>query len=336
MKVKVIFTGGTIGSQVKEDGYIAPKGESPFELIKFYQKNRKNNVEFETIEPYRILSENLTANELNRLIACVREVLSEDSIDGIILTHGTDTLQYSGAILSYVFGSTNVPILLVSSDFPLEDERANGYINFLHAVKFIEGRYGKGVFVSYCNKGGEPIIHRGAKLLQHKAFSADVESIHNSWYGRFEQGVFVRKENGDILNKTEDIQEKVMFQPGEKVELSANSKEILRIVPYVGMEYPSIGEEVKVILHESYHSGTINVSNALKEFVNKAQKREIPIYITGLTREEAVYETVEEYKKMGMVPLFDAAPIAQYCKLWLALSNNKNPEYEMSRKFFGE
>lgn len=350
MKIKVIFTGGTIASHVKEDGYIAPKGKVPYELIEQYQKENPNDIKFETIEPYCILSENLTAHELNQLIACVKEVLAEDSADGIIITHGTDTLQYSAAILSYVLGCANIPILLVSSDFPLEDERANGQINFTYAVKFVEGKYGKGVFVSYCNKGGKPVIHRGAKLLQHKAFSADVKSIKDDCYGSFENNIFIYNKEKIIAQtpaellqenniKATDkvyVQGKWMFEMEEKVRLSPDSMEILRIMPYVGMEYPSIGESVRVILHESYHSGTIRISDALKKFAKEAKERKIPIYITGLTQDGNSYETVAEYKKMGIIPLLDTAPIAQYCKLWLALSNHKDIERVMKQKYINE
>lgn len=337
MKIKVIFTGGTIGSQVKGDGYIALKEKAPYELIEFYQKENPGNVEFETIEPYCILSENLTAKELNQLISCVKDVLMKDYIDGIIITHGTDTLQYSATVLSYVLGSANVPVLLVSSDFSLEDKRANGHINFAYAVKFIEQRHGKGVFVSYCNKGGNPTIHRGAKLLQHKAFSADVESIKDEWYGDFEKDIFTCKEEDKFKDTDKSsIPEKWMFQMEEEVHLSSDSMEILRIVPYVGMEYPAIGETIKVILHESYHSGTIGISDALKRFAKKARERKIPIYITGLTQEDNDYETVAEYKKMGIIPLLDTAPIAQFCKLWLALSNGKDLKQVMGQKYVGE
>lgn len=334
MKIKVIFTGGTIGSQVKEEGYIAPKGKTPYELIEEYEKKNSKKIHFETIEPYCILSENLTARELNQLIACVKKVLLEETVDGIIVTHGTDTLQYSAAILSYVFGEAKVPILLVSSDFPLEDKRANGHINFFYGIKFIEERIGTGVFVSYCNKGGNPTIHRGTRLVQHKAFSADVESIKNSWYGMFEKEIFVKNEKCD--NFKENTIQDGMFQLAENVELYSNATEILRIVPYVGMEYPVIREGIKGILHESYHSGTIGISEELKDFVKQAKEKNIPIYVTGLTKEEAVYETVEEYKKLGMIPLFDVAPISQYCKMWLALSNGKNLEQVMAKRFYGE
>lgn len=342
MKVKVIFTGGTIGSRIKEEGYIAPKEKAPYELIDQYRKTNPDNIEFDTVEPYCILSENISAKEWNQLIVCVRMVLLEEQTDGIVITHGTDTLAYSAAMLSYVFGYAEIPILLVSSDFPLEDERANGHINFYYAIKFMQERLGRGVFVSYCNKGGQPAIHRGGRLLQHKAFSADVESIKKHWYGAFEHEQFVFGERGknptksDVEQNEKKERKEIMFQESEMVKLSSDAGEILRIVPSVGMKYPPIGEEVKAVLHESYHSGTIGINKELEKFVKEAKRRNIPIYVTGLTGEEAVYETVEEYKKLGMIPLFDVAPVAQYCKLWLALSNHKDLSRVMAKKFYGE
>lgn len=329
-----MFTGGTIGSQVKENGFIAPKETAPYELIEEYQKENGDDVEFITEEPFCILSENVTSKELNQMIINIKKALLEEHVDGIILTHGTDTLQYSAAILSYVFGGADIPILLVSSDFPLADKRANGHSNFLHAVKFIEGHYGTGVFVSYCNQGGKPAVHRGAKLLQHKAFSGDVESIGNRWYGVFEQDIFLLQAERKHYDKMEESSQKeTMFSINEKVELSLDVGEILRIVPYVGMQYPEIPNEVKAILHESYHSGTIGINDRLKTFAKKAKEREIPVYITGLTRNESTYETVEEYEKLGIIPLFDVTPISQYCKLWLAISNQKNLKQVMEQRY---
>lgn len=329
-----MFTGGTIGSHVKENGYIAPKENVPYELIEEYQKEHTGDVEFVIEEPFCILSENLTSKELNHMITNIKKTLLEECVDGIILTHGTDTLQYSAAILSYVFGGSDIPILLVSSDFPLADKRANGHSNFLHAVKFIEGQYGTGVFVSYCNQEGNPTIHRGAKLLQHKAFSGDVESIGNNWYGIFEQDIFLLQAERKTYDKSEESSQKEsMFSMEEKAELSLDAGEILRIVPYVGMQYPTIPQGVKAILHESYHSGTIGINDQLRTFADRAKEREIPIYITGLTKKESTYETVEEYEKIGIIPLFDVTPISQYCKLWLAISNHKNIKQVMEQRF---
>ena len=159
-----------------------------------------------------------------------------------------------------------------------------------------------------------------------------MESIGNNWYGIFEQDLFLvnvqRKSYEKIEGKSQN-----MFSIEEKVELALDGGEILRIVPYVGMQYPEIPQGVKAILHESYHSGTIGINEQLRTFAKKAKERKIPIYITGLTRKESTYETVEEYEKIGIIPLFDVTPISQYCKLWLAVSNHKNLKQVMEQKF---
>lgn len=317
MKILTIFTGGTIGSKLNADGAISPSADAPFHLLQLYKDAKKSSHEFITDEPYRILSENLNASCVLTLINCIKKHLASDFFDGIIITHGTDTLQYTAALLSYVFADSKIPILLVSSAFPLDDPRANGLSNFIHAVSFIEGSYGTGVFVSYENVDGICYIHRGTHLLSAIPYCADCYSFCNTWYGKF---------NGETFEKNPSYQESdssiEKFSLPEDLHLSELSDQILRIIPYVGMQYPAIPNGTKVILHESYHSGTIGISDSLIAFAKEANHRQIPIYMTGLSSTEAEYETVEQYRNLGIIPLPESAPIAQYCKLWLALSNN--------------
>lgn len=337
MKIKVIFIGGTIGSITGRDGYISPHGDCSHKLLDMYYKtcHRGENpqVDFYTEEPFRILSENMKADYLNQLILCVKCVLEEDECEGVIITHGTDTLQYTAAVLSYVFGTKCLPVVLVSSDFPLEDDRANGLTNFQCAVDFIQNEYGRGVFVSYCNKGGNPVIHRGTRLLGHIAYSADVYSIRNRYYGEYIGNEYIlnesyisgnghRFDNKKCYNSIADISE------GD-FRLCENAKAIMWIHPCVGMVYPDIGEETRVILHDSYHSGTISVGGELESFMKSAEVRGIPVYITGILGDERAYETVRDYQKLGMCILPEISPIAAYCKLWLALSNGLDLEQVM-------
>lgn len=316
MKVYTIFTGGTIGSRINEDGWITTKGSSPYTLLEIYHTKYKDDIEFVFAEPYCILSENLSAENIQKLILCVLQGIQDRSIDGIVITHGTDTLQYSAALLGYLFGNVPIPIMLVSSDYPLKDNRANGLLNFRYALEFIKGRYGSGVFVSYCNQGGMPVIHRGTRLLQHLPFSADLVSVADSWYGRFENGRYVSNPDYRVREGRATILENT-----EKVILTGLSDEIIRITPYVGMSYPEISDNTKAVLQESFHSGTIAINEELKRFMDRANQQRIPVFLCGLSEQEAEYETVSRYRAIGIRPLCESAPIAQYCKLWLAVSN---------------
>lgn len=324
MKIFAVFTGGTIGSRQGANGRIAPQKGMAYRLLEWYRSSG-GQAEFLTEEPYYILSENLGAEQLCLLIQCVAKQLASGEADGILIMHGTDTLQYSAAVLSYVFGNARIPIVLVSSDFPLEDSRANGYINFRYAVQFIEGAYGKGVFVSYCNPGDIPKIHRGTRLLMHQAYSSVVESVEGIYYGAFHQGKYVPNPDylpGDTLP--------ALFAAGQDVALKPDAGEILRILPSVGMRYPKPDSGIRAVLHESFHSGTIAVNQGLREFAARAHEMGIPVFLTGLSNKEAEYETVDAYRELGIRPLQESAAISQYCKLWLLISNGMDLEKYMA------
>ena len=141
MKILVIFTGGTIGSTVSGD-YISTDGNKPYVILEKYNAQYPNDIEWDTVSPYTILSENVTCKTYSVLYDTVKDALNKE-YDGIIITHGSDTLQYSAAFLSLVLGTDTVPVLLVSSNYVLEDERANGMDNFRCAVGFIENKMGR-------------------------------------------------------------------------------------------------------------------------------------------------------------------------------------------------
>lgn len=317
MRICTIFTGGTIGSKVNDGGTISTDNEVNYTLIQQYRKNHGRDIIFDTTEPYTILSENLMAEHLRKLILAIGDELAKGIYDGIIVTHGTDTQQYSAAVLGYVFANASVPIVLVSSNYVLDDPRSNGPVNFLAAVDFIREHRGKGVFLSYCNAGDVPTIHRGTRLQSMIPVSDNVYSVLDKWYCKYVDGEYVS--NPDYKPSEEN---NIIFPDYKAVKLEDFSTAILRVFPYPGMAYPEIPESTRAILHESFHSGTICISEDLVNFAGEAQRRNIPIFLTGLNSYEAEYETVEMYRKEGIIPLPNCAGIAQYCKLWLLLSND--------------
>lgn len=313
MKILTIFTGGTIGCRKNGEGVLSTKEQAPYQLLEMYKEKNGNAVEFSTLEPYCILSENLSATYLMQLIAVVGQELAKD-YDGIVITHGTDTLQYTAAILGLVFEDAKIPIVLVSSNYILEDERANGSANFEGAVRFIQEKQGIGVFVSYKNTGESLMIHRATQLQGALQLSDKVSSISDNWYAKWQGDGF--EKNPNYREKTYNLEFDTL-----PIRLNEKSTEILRIRPYPGMQYPAIPEGTKVILHESYHSGTIPVGEELKMFAREAKSLGIPFYVSGLSETEAVYETVKEYQELGIQPLPEGSVITQYCALWLKLSN---------------
>lgn len=338
MNILVVFTGGTIGSKIT-DGYIAPEVEGHYTLIDRYQllaeRDNTEPVDFEIIQPYNILSENLSAFHINQLITCLKDCLSEESradgehFDGIIVTHGTDTIQYTSAALGYAFANSNIPIVLVSSNYIPDDERANGPINFYSAVEFI--RYCtnnnniKGVFVSYLNDGEVPLIHRATRLLPHTAYSDKLYSIADKTYGCFKDNTFIPNNDGADVSSTDSVQY-------SEIELDSQSA-VLYMRPVPGQSYPSIEEHVKAILFDTYHSGTLCTDdNNFTYFINTAIKRNIPVFLTGVENRIG-YVSTRIYKDMNIHILPKASPIAMYMKLWFLTSayNGSALEEEMEK-----
>ncbi len=308
MKLLFLFTGGTIGSTVIGDT-IATDRQKPYLLLQSYSERYGISFDYDTEEPYTALSENNTGETLATLLASVGKGLSGD-YDGIVVTHGTDTLQYSAAALSYAFSDCRIPICLVSSNAPIEDPAANGLLNLHGALRFITEVGTPGVWVAYQNRGEELKIHCGTRLLGSVAFSDRVASIHDSYYGILPEGEPFRK-NPDYRELADG-----MAAMGA-VKLPTYCREILVVEPFPGRCYPKISDTVRYIIHTSYHSGTINTaSEATREFFEEARERGITPFLTGVTA-GAAYESTRLFEDLGLHPLYNIAPISVFVKLWM-------------------
>ncbi len=317
MSIYVIFTGGTIGS-ASVNNVINTDSSIPEYFISVYKEKYSSHECFKCITPYTILSENLDAEHILLLINTIKDVLEKSDVDGIIVNHGTDTLQYTSAILSYVFSRIKIPIMIVSSNYVISDMRSNGLINFHYAVRFINEYYYGGVFVSYKNDNDIPYIHRGDGLDLPLMYSADISSVKDRWFAKYDNDTLVFN---STVNNT--LNEQILFNSYKNISLyNLTHNEIMWIKPYPGMSYFLPTDNTKAVLHESFHSGTIAINDELKHFANVCKRKNIPVFITGLDENEAVYDTVNEYIKLGFIPVSVGSPISFYCKIWLFLCNN--------------
>ena len=321
MKIAVIFTGGTIGSCVKDD-FIGVDNKMQYVLLKKYENDTE--ITFETFSPYSILSENLSANELNLLQEEISKRLAEN-YDGIIVTHGSDTLQCSSTAIEYAFGDCSIPIMFVSADYPLEDERSNGYPNLQGAVEFIRNRIGQGVFVSYKNDNENITnIHIPSRILGHNELSANVYSIDKVPFAQY---------NGNfIINNIKSPEKK---HPLGIVNYSAESQ-ILVIPNIPAQSYSYCLENTKAILFKPYHSATLNTTNEkLVNFCKKATENRIPLFVLG-ANSEAGYESTRIYKELNITPLPHGTFISAYMKMWIATSMNYDIKEFMKKPIANE
>ena len=307
--ILVVFTGGTIGSSLC-DGWISPDGSTRHLIIEKYRnKTGDKDTVFIPQTPYTTLSEYLSAKEINLLSDCLFDNI-EKEYDGIIVTHGTDTIQYTAAALSYMLADAPLPIVLVSAAYPLEDERSNGVSNFIGAVEFIKKRAGKGVFVSYKNEGSEKTdIHIGTRLASHMEGDADIFSIDRCPYGFYdEKGITVLKDCEKPLG-------------AGRVELSLYP-EILMIESRAGERYDYDLSGVKAIILVPYHSATLNTKD--ENFINlclEAREKGIPVFLVN-KRKGVTYESSKLYDDLRIEILPFSSKISIYVKCWIGISKN--------------
>lgn len=320
MKILIIFTGGTIGTSTK-DGWTDIEASTKYVLLDSY--NNKDNIEFVTASPYSTLSENLSANHLNMLQREIGDNIIKD-FDGIIVTHGTDTLQYSAAAIEYAFNGCEIPIVFVSADYPLENDKTNGFINFEAAVEFIKSRSAKGVFVSYKNNNENITnIHIASRILQHCEYDANIYSIDNVPFATYNDKITL---NNVEIGNTNNI---------GIVDYVENPC-ILSIESYPGNNYAYCLDNVNAVILKPYHSGTLDTANAcLVDFCNRANAKKVPVFVTG-TNCGVAYKSTELYSELNLNPVPYSTYISAYMKIWAGISLSQNLEHFVNNRIANE
>ena len=319
-QVLVIFTGGTIGSTVSA-GVINTANTQAFILLQQFKDAdpQAQDIQFTTLQPLRILSENMAPAAWQILINAI-ESQNLANYDGIIVTHGTDTLSYTAAVLSYYFNALKVPMLLVSSDYSLDDARANGLSNFRCAVDFIRQNIRAGVFVPYANQNQTMQVHHGARLTCSLQLTGDFYSVQNKSFMRYENQVFTQ------------LDASLPVESG--IRLSANfSERIIMLKPYPGLNYATIKlVQGDVVLHDLYHSGTACASNewgdpySLVSFLEHCAQRGVKVYLAPAIKSTSAYQSTQVLLERGAEMLWNMSIESAYIKLLLAYGNFKESE----------
>jgi len=309
-EILVIFTGGTIGSRVL-DGYISSDEEAPYLLLDWYEKEYPKEVHFSHRQPYTLLSENLTSKYWRLLQNCILEALKEKSYDGIIITHGSDTLQYSAAAMGFAFSGTRVPIFLVASNFVLEDKRANGFANFCAAVTCIKQGIEPDVYVPYRNADGRVYLHYGVNTEKHLSYEDDLYST---------KGLYCAIIDGENIYKNQIPQRKA-YEPTRLSVPDTSCKRVLRLASYPGMCYGCANwEAYGAVMIETYHSGTLCAdADGMAQFLEEASCHNVPVFVAGAGN-TLEYDSVKQWKDLGMHVLPVASPLNMYVKAWMLLA----------------
>lgn len=319
-KILVLFTGGTIGSRT-DDGIINVSGDGKFDLIKAYRRQFDRDVKFEARQIINILSENMLYPHWER-IAEILSMVDCDNYQGIIITHGSDTLAYTSAFIGMYFRHLTIPVYIIASNKPINEPGSNGLFNFASAVdKIMEGKY-KGIFTLYEK------VYMSTRLMP-----ADTCIDRFQAYG--EDGVneftIFRGIHETALQKN---YERFFKKPLEF------TNHILKIDGYPAIDFSQYvpSEKTAAVLYAPYHSGTACTLEqygerySLCHFIRRCLEQEVRVYICGIKRTETMYDTLKDIICAGAIPMHSISDVSAYMKLLIAYNQKEYPVGDVLKK----
>lgn len=181
-KILLIGTGGTIASEITENG-LAPELTSK-QLLDFVPGIR----EFCRPDCEQLLnldSTNITPNHWQMIVQCIKE--HYEDYDGFVLTHGTDTMAYTAAALSYMIQDSPKPIVLTGAQKPIGFDSTDSKMNLSDAFRCAAEDM-PGVSIVFDHK---VILGTRAKKTHSKSFRA-FSSINFPELGVLRDGTLLR------------------------------------------------------------------------------------------------------------------------------------------------
>lgn len=332
-KICVIFTGGTIGSY-SNGGVVDLNIETSSLLIEKYRERFGNSIQFDELRPLNILSENMQPADLEKMADCIRSV-NKDEYDGIILTHGTDTLCFTANLFSQIFCDIKIPLVLVSALYPLDDERGRGVENFAGAVTFIESVDYGGVFVSFENHAENCKIHLASRLISATQIKGEYESILNVPYGEIRGWRFVYNDNQFNPAPSE------LRRPRKPCDAQKLCTDLVTIQAHslLNFDYYRFTDvKPKAVMVQLYHSGTVCTEGKeanFKNFLAYCKNLGIEVVIATVDSKAKTYGSA-----VGLADLcttaYDISFEMATVKVLLALGSGKSIESVLKSNYFFE
>ena len=183
--VAILSTGGTIASKVDYRTGAVTSQFTAEDILDAIPELRKI-ANYRTKVVYSILSENMRAEYWITLARAIAEEI-EKGVDGIIVTHGTDTLGYTASALSFMI-KTPVPIVLVGSQRSADRPSSDNAMNAICAASVAVSDIAEVSVVMHGTTSDDYcLIHRGTRVRKMHTSRRDAfRSINAQPIGRID------------------------------------------------------------------------------------------------------------------------------------------------------
>ena len=321
-KILMIGTGGTIASKQTENG-LAP-GLTPNDILACIPQV-KHVCGVETLQVCNIDSTNVTPEHWKLMVEAVEK--HYDAYDGFVICHGTDTLAYTAAALSYMIQNSPKPIVVTGAQKPINMDVTDAKTNLLDSFIYAADDDSEDVSIVF---DGKVIIGTRAKKERAKSYNA-FSSINFPYPAVIQDGQVIRY-IPPVRHKGE-----VRFYHDMK-----DSVYVLKLVP--GMRsgvLTQILEQYDCVVIESFGVGGLpdSITAEVYEGIKKWKKEGKLIVMTTQVVSEGsnmtVYEVGKKVKQdFDLLEAYDMTLEATITKLmWLMAQPAKDYE-EIKKRFY--
>jgi len=319
--VSILSTGGTISSKVdyKTGGTYASLTAEDFiqlepKILKFA------NIRAKQIE--QIMSEDMTPEHWIKIAKEVYKELNKKEVSGVVITHGTDTMHYTAAMLSFMFPKLSKPIVLVGAQRSTDRGSSDTFMNLICSVIAATQKIGEVMVCMHATTNDDfCYLHRGTK----------VRKMHTS-----RRDAFRSINQMPIAKIWPDGRIKFLInykKPDKTNELNIKINKKVALI-YV---YPGINQNIiDYYLNKGYKgiviagTGLGHVPTYLIQKIKKAVKKGVAVCITsqcfyGRTH-SFVYSNLRRLSQTGAIFCEDMLPEVAYVKLMHVLGKTKKLE----------
>ena len=319
--ILLLSTGGTIASKIDyRTGAVTPVLTAEELNSSVPELGKITNIDTKVLFPE--YSENIKPEHWLKIAETIKEYNKSD-YSGIIIAHGTDTMHYTSAYLSFALAGFPIPIALVGSQRSSDRASSDAALNLIGATKFIIENNTNGIYVVMHQDGNDDTIacHLGTRVRKN----------HTSKRGAFQTigdiPAFIITEKQIQKNTSKSYFEKDEFQP----RINLDTK--VALVKYHPGFDPNLLNQIiemgyKGIIFEG--TGLGHIGKVMYENIKKANEKGIFLGMTsqcvdGRVR-MTVYESGRDLLDLGIIPLENMIPEVALVKAMWAIGNSQNME----------
>ena len=319
--VVIMSTGGTIASRVDYRTGAVRSALSASDLYGVVPE-LSDVAQVDTEIVFSLYSENINQKHWTELAETVAQRIAQ-GVDGVVIAHGTDTMAYTSAALSFALQNLPVPVILVGAQRSSDRPSSDAATNLIGAVKAA----GEAPFAEVALAMHETIsdtaiaIHRGTKVRKCHTSRRDTFKSINGF-------PIAKIKDQQVIMQTDQYQHR---DPAKKLVLKPNFSEKVALVKfYPGLD-PSIidyyvDKGVKGILLEG--SGLGHVSKYCFDSIKKAVGKGVVVALASQCIwgrvNMNVYDTGRDLLSFGVIPLDDMFPETGLVKLMWVLGQTDN------------